>query len=72
MGDMMNIKVAISLVLFALVAVFVLQNTKVVEIQFLWWSLAMSRALVIFFVLAIGVVAGWLLASHFSHKRGRK
>lgn len=64
----MNIKLVISLVLLALVLIFVVQNTQVVEIHFLLWSLAMSRALVIFLVLAIGMLAGWLLASHFSRR----
>ena len=67
----MNSKIAISVLLIALVTVFVFQNTTVVEIQFLWWSLAMSRALMIFLVLAVGLVAGALLGSHFSSRRSK-
>jgi len=47
--------------LIALVLIFVIQNTQVVEFQFLVWTLSLSRALMLFGALAIGVVAGWLL-----------
>ena len=63
----MNVKITSILVLVALVVLFVIQNITVVEINFLFWSLQMSRALLIFFLLAIGIVIGWLLHSHF-HK----
>ena len=47
--------------LIALVVIFVLQNTQVVEVQFLFWTISMSRALILFATLAIGLVGGWLL-----------
>lgn len=47
--------------LIAVVLVFVIQNTQVVEFRFLVWTIALSRALMLFGALAIGVVAGWLL-----------
>ena len=47
--------------LIAVVLVFVIQNTQVVEFRFLAWTISMSRALMLFGALAIGVVAGWLL-----------
>jgi len=51
--------------------VFVLQNTTVVEIRFLFWTLSMSRALLIVLVLVIGMVLGWLARSLrvMRHKR---
>ncbi|MDJ0913078.1 MAG: LapA family protein [Desulfobacterales bacterium] len=52
----------IILCLIGLVAIFVLQNTQVVEVRFLFWTLSMSRALIIFGTLAIGFIGGWLLA----------
>ena len=67
----MNSKILISLSLIALILVFVFQNTTVVEIQFFWWSLSMSRALMVFAVLIVGIVIGWLWGSHFMHKRPR-
>lgn len=65
----MHFKLILSLVLTGTVVLFVIQNVSVVEISFLFWSFAMSRALLIFFVLAIGIVIGWLLHSYFSHHR---
>lgn len=47
--------------LIAVMFVFVLQNTQVVEFQFLLWTFSVSRALMLFGTLAIGIVAGWLL-----------
>jgi putative membrane protein len=48
--------------LIGLVFIFVLQNTQVVEVRFLFWTISMSRALILFATLAIGLIAGWLLA----------
>ena len=47
--------------LIVFVLVFVVQNTQVVEFQFLVWTISMSRALMLFGAMAIGVVAGWIL-----------
>ena len=48
-------------VLLALVIVFALQNTQVVDVQFFFWTLSMSRALVLLGTLVIGLFAGWLV-----------
>jgi uncharacterized integral membrane protein len=50
------------IILIAVVLIFVIQNTQVVEFQFLLWTFSMSRALMLFGTLAVGVIAGWLLA----------
>ena len=47
--------------LIGVVAIFVLQNTQVVEVRFLFWTVSMSRALMLFGTLAIGLVGGWLM-----------
>ena len=49
--------------LIALVLIFVVQNTQVVEFKFLVWTISISRALMLFGTLAIGVLAGWILKS---------
>jgi len=46
--------------LIAVVMIFVIQNTQVVEFQFLVWTFSVSRALMLFGTLAMGFVAGWL------------
>ena len=64
--------------LIALVLIFVVQNTQVVEFRFLVWTISASRALMLFGALAIGFVAGWLLNLPKGNKgqkgegRGRK
>ena len=47
--------------LIGLVIIFVLQNTQVVEVRFLLWTISMSRALMLMGTLAIGLIGGWLL-----------
>lgn len=64
-----NRKIYIGLALLLLVLVFIVQNAVVVEIRWLFWTLTMSRSLMILFVLAIGIAIGWILGSHFSRKR---
>ena len=51
-------------VLLALVIVFAVQNTQVVDVQFFFWTLSMSRALVLLGTLVIGLFAGWLLGNN--------
>jgi uncharacterized integral membrane protein len=55
------IKNIIFVCLIAFVLIFVVQNTQVVEFRFLVWTISLSRALMLFGALAVGVVAGWLL-----------
>jgi len=61
----MHIKGYIGLSLLLLVVIFIVQNADVVDIRFLLWKVSMSRSLMIFFILAIGVVIGWITARHF-------
>jgi putative membrane protein len=51
----------ITLILIALVVVFVIQNIQTVEVRFLVWTVSMSRALMILLTLLIGIVVGWLV-----------
>jgi putative membrane protein len=53
-------KTIIFLILIALVIIFVIQNTQVVEFQFLAWKVSMSRALLLLGTFGIGIAVGWL------------
>lgn len=64
----MNTKLVILLTLLGLTTIFIFQNTEVVELHFLFWKLAMSRALMFALLVFIGLVAGWFLRGHLSHK----
>lgn len=56
-------KLIIGLVLLGLVVLFTLQNTQVVEVRLLFWTISMSRVLLIFLLLAVGALLGWLASS---------
>lgn len=64
----MDIKLVIILLLAGLVVLFIIQNVAVVEIQLLFWSMQMSRSLLMFLVLAIGIIIGWFLQGHIRKK----
>ena len=49
------------IILIAVVLIFVAQNIQVVQVKFLFWTLTMSRALMLLGTLAIGLAGGWLL-----------
>ena len=59
----MHWKLWLVAIVLVVLGVFVLQNTRVVEFRFLFWKLEMSRALMMFAILGIGVALGWLLAT---------
>jgi uncharacterized integral membrane protein len=57
----MKSKVIIIIVLAALLVIFVLQNTAMVEINFLFWDLSIPRALLLFVCFAIGLIIGLII-----------
>ena len=65
----MNSKLVLILVITGLAVLFIIQNVTVVEIQFLFWSIQMSRSLLIFILLAIGIIIGWVLHGHLKNRR---
>ena len=64
----MNMKFLFILILTALVVLFIIQNVTVVKIQFLFWNLQMSRSLLMFLLLSIGITIGWFLHGYMQHK----
>ena len=65
----MNLKFGLILFLAAIFGLFVLQNTEQVQVSFLFWNTSMSRVIMFFIVMIIGIAIGWLLHSHFIHKQ---
>ena len=65
----MNYKLITTLVAVGLAVIFIIQNVEVVEIRFLFWSFAMSRALLMFFLLAPGHHSGLV---HGQHRQAEK
>lgn len=68
----MTVKMYVSLALLLLTVIFTVQNAAVVTVNFLFWKLEISRALLIFFLLVIGVIIGWFSHSHYQHTKNRK
>jgi uncharacterized integral membrane protein len=64
----MNYKLVLTLVLAGLIVLFVIQNAAMVEIQFLFWSTLVPRSLLMFIVLATGIIMGWFLYGYFRYK----
>ena len=66
----MNYKLILILILAGLILLFIIQNVAVVEIQFLFWSIQISRSLLIFLLLAIGIIIGWFLHGYLKQRKG--
>lgn len=67
----MSYRLLLTLVLGGLAALFVVQNVAVVEVRFLSWSFAMSRSLLVFLMIAIGIIIGWVLHGFVRRRRRR-
>lgn len=65
MGRLMKAKIIILLILVIFFTIFVSQNTRIVQIDFLFWSIAMSAIVLISLMMLIGVIAGFIIAKLF-------
>lgn len=68
----MTLTLVVTLILTSLVAIFIIQNVAAVEVSFLFWSLSLSRALLIFFTFIIGFLSGWFLNIYFQYRKVKK
>ncbi len=59
----MRFTFVLGLVIGILVVIFIIQNTEIVEINFLFWTISISRALVVLMVFIIGILVGAILKS---------
>jgi len=57
----MKPKTVIILFLIVLAVVILIQNTQVVEVQIFFWKIAMSRIIMIIFLLIAGFVIGYFV-----------
>jgi uncharacterized integral membrane protein len=65
----MNFKLIFGLILVGLAVVFIIQNATVAELRFLFWTLSMSRALLMFLILSVGIILGWLLHGSVNRRK---
>lgn len=50
--------------LSGLAFLFIIQNLQIVDVTFLFWTVTMSRALLILITLAVGFLIGWFVHSY--------
>jgi uncharacterized integral membrane protein len=55
----------------ALLLIFVGQNIDVVDVRFLLWSISMSRAVLILFILLLGFTFGWFIHSYYTYQKSK-
>jgi lipopolysaccharide assembly protein A len=65
----MNVKLVLGIILAGMAAVFIIQNVTSVDLTFLFWTLSMSRALLMLLILALGMILGWMLHGSFRRKK---
>ena len=65
----MSFKLFLILALAGSAAAFIIQNATAVELTFLFWTLSMSRALMMFLIWSAGVILGWMLHGSFTNKK---
>lgn len=61
----MRFKLILSLILAVMAVLFIIQNVTTVDMVVLFWTIPMSRALLMFLFLSIGTIFGWLLHDGF-------
>lgn len=65
----MKAKVILMLILIGLFILFVVQNTEIVNIHFLFFSFPVSLVLLLFIILAVGIIVGMMLPGILSSKK---
>ena len=60
---MRHFKLVTALFLVALIMTFTLQNYEVVQLRLLFWTMEMSRAVLVFLVFTTGIGLGWIIRS---------
>lgn len=66
---MKNAKSILSITLITLSVIFLLQNMVTVKIEFLMWSLAVPRALLVVILIGIGFMIGLLFSNFSNHNK---
>lgn len=56
------------LILLAVIGVFALQNTEVADVRFLFWTWATPLIVMIFILLLVGMLLGWLAYSAWQRR----
>jgi uncharacterized integral membrane protein len=68
----MSFYLALILALAGIALIFIFQNVAAVDVNFLIWTVSMSRSLLIILTLGIGVLLGWFLRIYASYRKAGK
>jgi len=68
----MNLKIILLIIVACLAVIFIIQNVAAVTVSIFFWEISLSLALLIFFILVIGFVSGWLLHSFLAYRHAKK
>jgi putative membrane protein len=63
-------KFVIGILVGVIVVIFVIQNGEVVDVSFLFWTLTVSRAVMVLVIFLVGTIFGWI--GHSLGRRRRK
>ena len=70
-GRAINYRFILALSLICLCIVFIVQNIAVVQITFLFWTLEISRVVLLLLVLLIGLIAGWIFKGYAKRRKNK-
>jgi uncharacterized integral membrane protein len=63
----MKYKLISGIVLFFIIVIFIIQNAATVEIHLIFWTVSISRVLLMLIILLFGIIIGWILNSYIRH-----
>lgn len=69
--NLQSFKLSTSLVLIVLATIFLIQNTQIVQISVIFWSISMSAAIMVVTLLVVGILIGWFLNGYLSNKKSK-
>ncbi len=58
----MRPKTIIFIILAVVFLIVLLQNTQIVDVQFLFWKLTMSRIILIALIMLVGLILGFIIS----------
>lgn len=66
---MKDVRYWVGMAVLGLVVIFTVQNIATVEVGFLFWSITLPKAIVLFLMFAAGSVFGWIFRGGRNRKR---
>ena len=58
-----NIRLWVTIAILGVVVLFTIQNIVTVQVTFMFWTIELPRAMLLFIVFVLGILLGWVLRS---------